>query len=343
MKFFLSRSASSAEEQASLWAARLDGGNLTAADRAAIDAWLAKNPAHRSLLSHYCQFSADLEENLLALVATGAVSPPPEEEPQPARRRWSLPWFTGAALVAAAAVVFVFWLVRPGAQFESIETPAAHRRSLTLADGSRVELNARTSVRIEYRRTERRVQLTTGEAYFIVSQDRQRPFIVETPAGSVRVTGTIFNVRSETTSQIEVTVVQGSVQVSPGTNGDPLAPSPVTLGAGDRLSATPGGVVNFDRLSSSALEDALAWRQGQIVCNGMALAEVAARFAHYHGRKIVVAPDAANLRISAQYSLDDLKGFFAALENNNLFSGKSVGVTVDRTSGTAQVYLRSDR
>ena len=342
MKTFRSRSASAAEEQASLWAARLDGGSLTAADRAALDAWLAENPAHRPLLSCYGQFSADLEENLLALVATGAVAPPPEEEPQPARRRWRLPWFTGAALVAAAVVVFVFWLARPGALFENIETPAAHRRSLTLADGSRVELNARTSLRVENSRTERRVQLATGEAYFVVSKDRQRPFIVETPAGSVRVTGTIFNVRSETASQLEVTVVQGSVQVSPGTIGGPLAPTPVVLGAGDRLSTSPGGAT-FETLSGSALEDALAWRRGQIVCNGMPLAEVAARFAHYHGRKIVVAPDAANLRVGGQYSLDDLDGFFAALRNDNLFSGKSVGVTVDPTGGTAQVRLRSDR
>ena len=342
MNFFRSHSASAAEEQASLWAARLDGGSLTAADRAAFDAWLAANPAHRALLSRNCQFSADLEENLLALVATGAVTLPSEDEPQPARRRWSLPWYVGAALAAAAAAVFVFWLARPGTQFESIETPAAHRRSLTLADGSRVELNARTSLRVENSRTERRVQLATGEAYFVVSKDQQRPFIVETPAGSVRVTGTIFSVRSETISQLEVTVVQGSVQVSPGATGGPLAPTPVALGAGDRLSASPGGVA-FETLSGSALEDALAWRRGQIICNGMPLAEVAARFAHYHGRKIVVAPDAAGLRVGGQYSLDDLNGFFAALRNNNLFSGKSVGVTVDPTSGTAQVRLRSDR
>ena len=53
-----------AEEQASLWAARLDGSVLSATDRLALDAWLAEDPAHRSLLSHYCQFSADLEQQL---------------------------------------------------------------------------------------------------------------------------------------------------------------------------------------------------------------------------------------------------------------------------------------
>jgi len=338
MKSFLSRSASSAEEQASLWAARLDGGSLTAADRSSLDAWLAENPAHRALLSRYCQFSADLEENLLALVATGAANLPPEETPQPARFRWSLPWFAGASLAAAAAVAFVFWLVRPDVQFESIETPAAHRQSLTLADGSRVELNARTSLRIENSRTERRVQLVTGEAYFVVSKDQKRPFIVETPAGSVRVTGTIFDVRSETASQLEVTVVEGSVQVSPRNTGNTLSSDPVKLRAGDRLTTSPQ-LVDLKTLSATALEDALAWRQGQIVCNNMPLAEVADRFSHYHGRKIAVAPDAAELSIGGLYSLDDLDGFFAML-NKTSFSGKSVGVAPD-PDGTVQVRLRS--
>ena len=339
MKSFLPRSASAAEEQASLWAARLDGGRLTAADRAALDAWLAENATHRALLSGYGQFSADLEENLLALVATGAVTLPPEEEPRPARRRWSLPWFAGAALAAAAAVAFVIWLARPGTQFETIETPAAHRQSLTLADGSRVELNARTSLRIENSRTERRVQLVTGEAYFMVSKDRQRPFIVETQAGSVRVTGTIFNVRSETAAQLEVTVVEGSVQVSPSNTGSTLSSDPVKLGAGDRLSTSAQGVFP-ETLSASALEDALAWRQGQIVCNGMPLREAAARFARYHGRNIVVAPDAADLHVSSRHSLDDLGRFFAGLEH--MYPGKTVSVTYD-PSGTAHVTVRSDR
>jgi transmembrane sensor len=338
MKSFLPRSTSAAEEQASLWAARLDGGSLTAADRAALDAWLAETPTHRALLSGYCQFSADLDENLLALVATGAVTLPPEKAPQPTRHRWSLPWVAGTALAAAASVAIVFWIARPGTQIESVDTPAAHRRSLTLADGSRVELNARTSLRIENSRTERRVQLATGEAYFVVSKDQNRPFIVETPAGSVRVTGTIFNVRSETTSQLEVTVVQGTVQVSPGVTGGALAPTHATLGAGDRFSVSPGSTASRT-LTSSELEDALAWRKGQIVCNGMPLREVAARFAYYHDRKIAVAPDVAELSISGLYSLDDLDGFFTEL-NESTFSGKSVGVTHD-PSGTAQVHLRS--
>ena len=52
------------EEQASLWAARLDGGDLTSAQEAELAQWLASHPLHRTLLSQYCQLSADLEAQL---------------------------------------------------------------------------------------------------------------------------------------------------------------------------------------------------------------------------------------------------------------------------------------
>jgi transmembrane sensor len=58
-----------ADEQAALWAARLDGDTLDSAQRAELDAWLAQKPHHRALLSRYCQFSADLEEQIPALVS----------------------------------------------------------------------------------------------------------------------------------------------------------------------------------------------------------------------------------------------------------------------------------
>src|SRR4051812_22317586 len=92
-----------ADEQAALWAARLDGDTLDGAQRAELDTWLAQNPSHRTLLSRYCQFSSDLEEKLPALVQTGAVSMPKLPN-SPARRRWTFTKLGAVALAAAAAV-----------------------------------------------------------------------------------------------------------------------------------------------------------------------------------------------------------------------------------------------
>ena len=295
-----------AEEQASLWAARLDGSVLSANDQTSLEAWLAETPAHRELLSHYCQFSADLEQQLPALVETGAVKLP-EESPR-ARSGYWLKWGFGVGLAAAALAV---WMAHPRTQSENLASPMAVRQTVNLADGTQVELNAQTSLQVQIDRNGRHVRLASGEAFFAVHKDPSRPFIVETPAGSVRVTGTKFDVRAETATPLEVTVVEGSVQVRPADPaGHPGAA--VSLGAGNQLSASPDGV-EVRTLSANALDDALAWRQGKIVFADVPLRTALARFARYHGRAITATAAVAEMRVGGRYSLDDLEGFLASL------------------------------
>ncbi len=317
------------DEQAALWAARLEGALLTAADRSALDAWLAGDPVHRDLLTQYCQFSADLEPKLAVLVAADAVDLPPAL----ARRlpRWGA-WAAGVTLAAAAVATVVLWPGRDLAQHENRATPVAQRQALTLADGTRVELNAQTNLQIDLTARSRHVLLAAGEAFFTVSKDPSRPFIVETPAGSVRVTGTRFNVRAEAGAPFEVTVLEGSVQAHPGgPNGQSAAPR--SLRAGDQLTAGPAGVA-VRQLAPSALEDALAWRQGQVVFDGVPLSDALARFARFHGCGIHVTPDAAGRLVGGRYSLDDLDGFL-----NFIAEGLKVRVTRD-LNGTIQVSAR---
>lgn len=306
------------DEQAANWAARLDGDVLEASERSALDAWLAQSPAHRDALSSYCQLSADLEEQLPALVASGAIQMPAEPQAHPSAsfaRRWSLPRLASVTLAAAAALAIITWAVRPAPHIENVATAVAQRSSTTLADGTRVELNAHTSLRFENTRTERRVRLAGGEALFIVAKDRARPFIVETPSGSVRVTGTTFNVRNDATGTtlLEVTVVEGSVEVRPSEPPGAESQPPYSLTAGEQLSTATTGIAQR-KLSASAVADALAWRDGRIVFEDTPLREVAARFARYHGRKITVDPAVADLEVGGMYGLDDLPNFLTALE-----------------------------
>jgi transmembrane sensor len=299
-----------AEEQAALWAARLDGSALSVADRDALEAWLAADPAHRLLLSAYCQFSADLEQQLPLLAGIGDELAESQTAPKTASL---LPWLrrpllAGVALTAAAAVAVVLWHGQSQDQFQNVATPVAQRQALTLADGTQVELNAQTALVVELKRDERRVRLARGEAFFHVSKDPARPFFVETPAGSVRVTGTQFNVRTEAAGQLEVTVLEGSVQVRPGD-----AAAPQSLHAGDQLLREQDRV-DVAALSGTALDDALAWRQGQVVFHGTPLREALARFGRYHGRNLTASDEAARQRVGGRRSLDDLNGFLSDLE-----------------------------
>jgi transmembrane sensor len=300
------------EEQASLWAAKLDGSTLSASDRAELDAWLAAAPQHRAMLSQYCQFSADLEQRLPALVISGAVKLPAEAVERP-RRSWRLAW-AGLGLAAAAAVAIAVWPTRPMQQTESVATSVAQRKTLELSDGSRVELNARTSLLVELGAKERHVRMADGEAFFTVAKDPSRPFIIDTPAGSVRVTGTVFNVHADTAAELKVTVVEGSVRVQPGVSAGGPSSEPAQLRAHDELTAVAGHTV-VHQLSTSDLENALAWREGYIVFEGTPLRDALARLSRYHGRTITADPAIADQPIGGRFRLDDLDVFLQSIQD----------------------------
>jgi transmembrane sensor len=306
---------SAAEDQAALWAARLDGDTLDRAQRAELDAWLAENPAHRALLSQYCQLSADLEERIPALVASGAVAMPKAATTASRRKsRWSSPFVAGVSLAAAAALAVAVWVVLPAANVQNIATAPRQRDVRTLADGTRVELNAQTSLRFDNNGNERHARLAGGEAFFMVTKDPSRPFFVDTPTGSVRVTGTMFNVRTEpSAAAFEVTVVEGSVVARASEAGGTRSSAPESLVANEQLVAH-GSAVAKQQLTTSQVEDALAWREGKIVFRDTPLEEALARFARYHGCSLTAAAAVAKEPVGSTYSIEDLNGFLSGLE-----------------------------
>jgi transmembrane sensor len=330
MKNFPDHTAT-AEEQASLWAARLDGSDLTPADRAALDAWLAAAPAHRALLSAYCQFSADLEQQLPLLEGIKDQTAESSCEQTSARSRpWSFrPLWVGAMLTAAAAVVaLVVWngrLATPAAI--EFATGGAQRQSVALADGSRVELNAHTQIAATLSAHERRVRLASGQAFFSVAKDSSRPFFVETPSGTVRVTGTQFDVRADDVARFQVTVLEGSVQVQPADS------AALALKAGDQYAL--GAVRALDAKDLNAF---LAWRNGEIVFDRAPLRDVLAAYGRHHDCVITVSPGAAQRRLTGRFNLDNLPQFLELLPEN--FDN----LTVSRDShGQVRVSLANER
>lgn len=300
---------------AATWAARLDAGPLTPAEEAAFTVWLDAHPDHPVELQEHIDLYRQLSRTVPKLVRSGRWTeelPAPVIRPHPARfRRWA----SGLAAAAIVAVTAFWWVNRP----EVFTAPIAQRQSVTLADGSHVDLNARTSLAVRLRAGERLVELADGEAYFEVSKDASRPFLVQTPAGTVRVTGTTFNVRASADS-LEVTVAEGSVAVTSG-----QAPTaPVSLSPHDQLQLA-GTVSAVRTLTPGAVADTLAWRHGLIVFDAEPLASAAQRFARYHGRTIAVDSTVAQLELGGRFRLDDFDRFLRDLPD-------AVPVTVLRGS-----------
>jgi transmembrane sensor len=307
--------SSRAEQEASLWAARLDGAELSPAETSELEAWLQASPERRRLLTEYCQFSSDLESSLPALVAQGHTSMPAVAAASARPRR--LWWLAGASAGLAAAAACALLLLRPSLPaapaLQSYATSACEQRTVDLPDGTRVELNAQSNLLVEPFGRERRVRLAAGQAFFSVAKDSTRPFAIETPAGSVHVTGTAFDVTSEPGCSLRVTVSEGAVLVRPATaDGTPSA-APVALTAGDLLHSAPPGL-SVRHLAPEELESRLAWRQGRAVFEDTPLREALSQFSQYHGRGLSATPAAAALRVGGRYSLSDLDGFLSSLE-----------------------------
>ena len=294
-----------ADEQASLWAARLDRGGLTPAEQESLDRWLAADPAHRARLSEYCQMGADLEVTLPALYPAGGSGAAIDRALGQERAQRRNVWLAVGSMAAAVALGFWFILGRPDTQV--IATAPAQRHAVTLADGTRTSLNAQTMVEISYTRAERRVRLAEGEALFEVAKDPGRPFVVSTPAGDITVTGTRFNVRLAAVSRLEVTVLEGSVNVRPVATA-----SLHELKPGDQLHVEEQQT-SVRHLSPDAAGDVAAWREGTAVFEDAPLVDACSRFARYHGIEVQVAPAVAHLRLGGRFSLDDLDGFMRGL------------------------------
>ena len=288
------------DEQAARWTSRLDGGAITPADRLALHAWLDEDPAHRAAFEHYQMICDDTAESLPTLAEVSPVA-----RPDAAPRRRLSRWIPAAAGLAAALAVSTVWIVPYFRDIRTVATVAAQRSTLSLPDGSRTELNAQTTIHTDFRHGRRKIRLEKGEAYFSVAKDAAHPFAVETPGGTVRVTGTEFNVRLSAEGHPEVTLLEGSVAFE---------------NAAARMQLVPNQQISSDgelrRLSQGEIENVTAWRDGRIVLNGLTLADAAGRFAAFHGKTITVAPDLASLQMGGSYSLEDLPGFFDALSDD---------------------------
>lgn len=322
------------DEQASLWAARIEEGALSELQCAELDAWLIAHPAHREALAEYCDLSAGLDHllpqlNLAAEPLATEVGPGATRASRP--HRW---WWLATGLAAAACLALFFKpATTPADGLERIATAIAECQTVLLSDGTQVELNAHTNLVFQSTTTERRVRLGGGQAFFVVTKDAARPFIVDTPLGSVRVTGTAFDVRTLSAQSLAITVAEGAVEVRLGENDQRSASAPIQLTPGDQLRSE-AGESRVVSLTDDELARELAWREGQLALDNAPLAAVLERFAHYHGIGISAEPAVAQLALSGRFTLADLDNFLLALETVH-----PVRVIRDQ-SGTIRVVAR---
>uniref|UniRef100_UPI00286D4D9E FecR family protein n=1 Tax=Phenylobacterium sp. TaxID=1871053 RepID=UPI00286D4D9E len=199
------------------WLVRLQSADLIEAEAVAFDAWLTAHPGNAPAYDQVLSVTLELEA-AAPRIAQALRAPPLHRRP-PARRGWIVAGGVAAAAAVAIAVL-PFSALRP-APTQTYVTVKGEHRTVRLADGSVLDLNAGSALSVTLARRERQVILLQGEAVFDVAPDKARPFLIAAGDRTVRVVGTRFDVRRRD-GQLSVTVERGLVEVRP-TEGPSIA------------------------------------------------------------------------------------------------------------------------
>jgi transmembrane sensor len=244
------------------WIVRLRATDLSEADALAFDAWIS---APDNARAYDAALAVDRE---FAVNAAQVVQGLAERRPAKPARRGVFIGFGAAAAAAAVAVVVAPQFGSP--KTETYATRHGEQRTITLADGSRLDLNAGTRLTVTLARDVRRVVLDEGQAVFDVAPDHRKPFVIAAGDRIVRVVGTQFDVRRRD-GKLAVTVASGTVEVRPAEGAPGQS---YRLRPGHRLEHEEGqpGV----KVSAAEPAEVLGWRAGRLVYRGQPLSEVVA-------------------------------------------------------------------
>ncbi|MEL7147146.1 MAG: FecR domain-containing protein [Bacteroidota bacterium] len=182
-------------------------------------------------------------------------------------------------------------------------------RQLTLPDGSSIWLNKASAVTYVagFEGKERSVTLD-GEAYFEVTRNEDKPFVITAGNSKTTVLGTAFNLRAGQDQAIYLTVTEGKVRFGDETSGMVAF---VEVGEEATLSPDRGSI---DKTPSTDA-NALAWKTGKLVFEGKKLKEIASHLTRYYGVNYQVDQTLENSAYTFtldQYSMEDAN---ALIEN----------------------------
>jgi transmembrane sensor len=286
--------AAEIEADAAAWVRRRHFWDWSEQDQTALDAWLNESLAHEVA---YVRLEAawNRTERLVAL------HPFKHEQVDVVKRNWRVPLAiaAGFAVIAFVSAAALPLLHRPKEAIYS--TPVGGREIITLADGSKIELNTASVLRLAP--DQREAVLDTGEAYFQIKHDAAHPFSLRVAGRSVVDLGTKFLVRDDR-AQVEVALVEGRARLEPAATSRAitLMPGDVAVSTADATSVT--------KMSAHDLANELSWRRGLLIFHNAPLASAAAAINRYNDNKLVIDdPAIAQLMINGTFRTNDNQVF----------------------------------
>lgn len=180
-------------------------------------------------------------------------------------------------------------------KYNTISTPKGGQYRIILPDGTKVWLNAISSIRFPsyFSAGERRVEIT-GEAYFEVSKNKQMPFRVISGPQALEVLGTKFNINAYANEpQINTTLAEGSIRL----NRINASESSI-LKPGEQAQLKTGNSKLGAKIVAADLDEALAWKNDAFVFNDMPITEIMQQIERWYDIELVYSGPKPDLRFT---------------------------------------------
>lgn len=181
-------------------------------------------------------------------------------------------------------------------------------KEIVLPDGSKVFLDAKTTLDIKYYKDKREVNIARGKAFFDVARDETKPFVVNANMIKVEVLGTNFEVKNER-DKIVVDVASGKVKVSKNQNGEFKS----------LAFLTKAKHLDFDKKNEKLLiknidiKNISSWKDGILFFQDTSLQKAINEFKKYHNIEVEIQKELKGYSISGSFYVQDLDKFLFAL------------------------------
>lgn len=314
--------------------ARVAANDVTMSEWRELETWIDRRLKHRTVFKLMEQISrslrllgSDTDKKALGEISP-ALLPVLQECEEVAgsttsgKRPWSArqPHMAIAASIAAILLIPILYFFgsgkSPAPELLVYETAVGERKTVELADGSSVTLNAKSRISVAFSEQQRRISLRHGEVYLAVTPVAERPFELTVETHSISVIGTAFNVRYRN-GPARVTVEEGRVRVVPTNEYDGLAPGnglarPVELGTGQQFDLEPGALPT--ELADEELGKHSAWRDGWLHFDDHSLAAVVEELQlHVDKRIVITSRRAEQLKVGGSFNVDRFDSILVAL------------------------------
>lgn len=234
-----------------------------------------------------------------------------------------------AITVASGTYFYKSEICKIGEAMNTITVPAGQRANLTLADGTNVWLNARSEMRYPAVFTGNKREITLdGEAYFEVTHNEDKPFVVQTNKCNVEVLGTKFNVEAYSDSEDFCTsLMEGSVRVS-----DKRNPSETVLLSPNHMVSLENGQLSTSPISDF---DVFRWKEGLTCFRNMNFEQLMLRFEKCYGVRIVVEnKHLVNYICSGKFRISD------GIDNVLRILQKDAKYSFERNNDESVIYIK---